>query len=63
MPYGCGELHGGDGRVDDRWVVGLAQLAWVVLGPVTSQPAEALGAMDAGVELRSSLGVYVASSI
>ena len=49
VPYWYREMNGPDGRIDDRWVVGQDQLAWVIQGPVTDRPTEALGATDVGL--------------
>ena len=49
VPYWYRPLNGPDGRIDDRWVVGQDQLAWVIQGPRTDRPTEKLGATDVGL--------------
>jgi len=49
VPYWYRPLYAEDGRIDDRWVVGQDQLAWVIQGPVTDRPTEKLGATDVGL--------------
>jgi 5,5'-dehydrodivanillate O-demethylase len=49
VPYWYRPLNGPDGKIDDRWVVGQDQLAWVIQGPITDRPTEKLGATDVGL--------------
>ena len=55
VPYKELALYGPDGRLDDTYVIAQDIVAWVIQGPVTDRPTEALGVTDVGIIMFRSM--------